>query len=124
MSLADQFAAIYWAAPRAFRLGMGKVLVPFVFAFSPSLLLVVEGLTATLTLLLLEPFVEHTRLTVRDVQDVVEAAIGGMSVSTAIAGRSRFSINRAPAAPTSPRRSCSTSSSSSARSRTSRACGT
>jgi Cu(I)/Ag(I) efflux system membrane protein CusA/SilA len=32
-------------------------------------------------------------LTVRDVQDVVEAAIGGMSVSTAIAGRSRFSIN-------------------------------
>jgi Cu(I)/Ag(I) efflux system membrane protein CusA/SilA len=32
-------------------------------------------------------------LTVRDVQDVVEAAIGGMSVSTAIAGRARFSIN-------------------------------
>jgi Cu(I)/Ag(I) efflux system membrane protein CusA/SilA len=32
-------------------------------------------------------------LTVRDVQDVVEAAIGGMTVSTAIAGRSRFSIN-------------------------------
>jgi Cu(I)/Ag(I) efflux system membrane protein CusA/SilA len=32
-------------------------------------------------------------LTVRDVQDVVEAAIGGMRVSTAIAGRSRFSIN-------------------------------
>ena len=32
-------------------------------------------------------------LTVRDVQDVVEAAIGGMPVSTAIAGRSRFSIN-------------------------------
>jgi Cu(I)/Ag(I) efflux system membrane protein CusA/SilA len=32
-------------------------------------------------------------LTVRDVQDVVEAAVGGMSVSTAIAGRARFSIN-------------------------------
>ena len=32
-------------------------------------------------------------LTVRDVQDVVEAAIGGMPVSTAIAGRERFSIN-------------------------------
>jgi Cu(I)/Ag(I) efflux system membrane protein CusA/SilA len=32
-------------------------------------------------------------LTVRDVQDVVEAAIGGMPVSMAIAGRSRFSIN-------------------------------
>ena len=32
-------------------------------------------------------------LTVRDVQDVVEAAIGGMPVSTAIVGRSRFSIN-------------------------------
>lgn len=32
-------------------------------------------------------------LTVRDVHDVVEAAIGGMSVSTVIAGRSRFSIN-------------------------------
>jgi Cu(I)/Ag(I) efflux system membrane protein CusA/SilA len=32
-------------------------------------------------------------LTVRDVQDVVEAAIGGMQVSTAIEGRSRFSIN-------------------------------
>jgi copper/silver efflux system protein len=32
-------------------------------------------------------------LTVRDVQDVVEAAIGGMPVSTAIEGRARFSIN-------------------------------
>lgn len=32
-------------------------------------------------------------LTVRDVLDVVEAAVGGMSVSTVIAGRSRFSIN-------------------------------
>jgi Cu(I)/Ag(I) efflux system membrane protein CusA/SilA len=32
-------------------------------------------------------------LTVRDVQDVVEAAVGGLSVSTAIAGRARFSIN-------------------------------
>jgi Cu(I)/Ag(I) efflux system membrane protein CusA/SilA len=32
-------------------------------------------------------------LTVRDVQDVVEAAIGGMPVSTAIDGRARFSIN-------------------------------
>jgi Cu(I)/Ag(I) efflux system membrane protein CusA/SilA len=32
-------------------------------------------------------------LTVRDVQDVVEAAVGGMTVSTAIAGRARFTIN-------------------------------
>jgi len=32
-------------------------------------------------------------LTVRDVHDVVEAAVGGMKVSTVIAGRSRFSIN-------------------------------
>jgi Cu(I)/Ag(I) efflux system membrane protein CusA/SilA len=32
-------------------------------------------------------------LTVRDVHDVVEAAIGGMTVSTVIDGRSRFSIN-------------------------------
>ncbi len=32
-------------------------------------------------------------LTIRDVQDVVEAAVGGMTVSTAIAGRARFSIN-------------------------------
>ena len=32
-------------------------------------------------------------LTVRDVQDVTEAAVGGMTVSTAIAGRARFSIN-------------------------------
>ena len=32
-------------------------------------------------------------LTVRDVQDVVEAAVGGMTVSTAVAGRARFSIN-------------------------------
>jgi Cu(I)/Ag(I) efflux system membrane protein CusA/SilA len=32
-------------------------------------------------------------LSVRDVQDVVEAAVGGMAVSTAIAGRARFSIN-------------------------------
>jgi copper/silver efflux system protein len=32
-------------------------------------------------------------LSVRDVLDVVEAAVGGMPVSTAIAGRARFSIN-------------------------------
>jgi Cu(I)/Ag(I) efflux system membrane protein CusA/SilA len=32
-------------------------------------------------------------LSVRDVQDVVEAAVGGMPVSTAIAGRARFAIN-------------------------------
>jgi Cu(I)/Ag(I) efflux system membrane protein CusA/SilA len=32
-------------------------------------------------------------LTVKDVQDVIEAAVGGMPVSTAIAGRARFSIN-------------------------------
>jgi copper/silver efflux system protein len=32
-------------------------------------------------------------LTVRDVQDVIEAAVGGMQVSTAIAGRARFPIN-------------------------------
>jgi Cu(I)/Ag(I) efflux system membrane protein CusA/SilA len=32
-------------------------------------------------------------MSVRDVQDVVEAAVGGMPVSTAIAGRARFSIN-------------------------------
>ena len=32
-------------------------------------------------------------LSVRDVHDVVEAAVGGMAVSTVIAGRSRFSIN-------------------------------
>jgi Cu(I)/Ag(I) efflux system membrane protein CusA/SilA len=32
-------------------------------------------------------------LSVRDVHDVVEAAVGGMQVSTVIAGRSRFSIN-------------------------------
>ena len=32
-------------------------------------------------------------LTVRDVHDVIEAAVGGMAVSTVIAGRSRFSVN-------------------------------
>jgi Cu(I)/Ag(I) efflux system membrane protein CusA/SilA len=32
-------------------------------------------------------------LTVRDVQDVVEAAVGGMPISTAVAGRARFSVN-------------------------------
>jgi Cu(I)/Ag(I) efflux system membrane protein CusA/SilA len=32
-------------------------------------------------------------LSVRDVQDVIEAAVGGMQVSTVIAGRARFSIN-------------------------------
>ncbi len=32
-------------------------------------------------------------LTVRDVHDVIEAAVGGMPISTVIAGRSRFSIN-------------------------------
>ena len=36
-------ANAFKAGNTAFRLGMGKVLVPFVFAFSPSLLLVVEG---------------------------------------------------------------------------------
>ncbi|KIT17870.1 TRAP transporter permease [Jannaschia aquimarina] len=33
------------AGNTAFRLGMGKVLVPFVFVFSPSLLIVVDGFT-------------------------------------------------------------------------------
>ncbi|MFC3099725.1 efflux RND transporter permease subunit [Altererythrobacter lauratis] len=32
-------------------------------------------------------------LTVRDVQDTIEAAIGGANISTAIAGRARFTIN-------------------------------
>jgi len=32
-------------------------------------------------------------LSVRDVHDVLEAAVGGMTVSTVIAGRSRFSVN-------------------------------
>lgn len=32
-------------------------------------------------------------ITVRDVHDIVEAAVGGMPVSTVIAGRARFSIN-------------------------------
>src|SRR4029450_13907261 len=42
--------------------------------------------------------IAHYGLTVRDVQDVVEAAVGGMPVSTAIAGRARFSINLGSAA--------------------------
>ena len=33
------------AGNTAFRLGMGKALVPFVFVFSPSLLLVTDGFT-------------------------------------------------------------------------------
>ena len=36
-------ANAFKAGNTAFRLGMGKVLVPFVFVFSPSLLIVVEG---------------------------------------------------------------------------------
>ncbi len=40
-------ADAFRAGNTAFRLGMGKALVPFVFAFSPSLLLVVEGFTWT-----------------------------------------------------------------------------
>lgn len=32
-------------------------------------------------------------LTVRDVHDVIEAAVGGMPISTVIAGRARFSVN-------------------------------
>lgn len=32
-------------------------------------------------------------LTVREVHDVIEAAVGGMPISTVIAGRSRFSVN-------------------------------
>ena len=38
-------ANAFKAGNTAFRLGMGKALVPFVFAFSPSLLLVVDGFT-------------------------------------------------------------------------------
>lgn len=38
-------ANAFKAGNTAFRLGMGKALVPFVFAFSPSLLLVTEGFT-------------------------------------------------------------------------------
>ncbi len=38
-------ANAFKAGNTAFRLGMGKVLVPFVFVFSPSLLLVVDGFT-------------------------------------------------------------------------------
>jgi TRAP transporter 4TM/12TM fusion protein len=40
-------ANAFKAGNTAFRLGMGKVLIPFVFAFSPSLLLVVEGFSWT-----------------------------------------------------------------------------
>ncbi|CUH37978.1 Neu5Ac permease [Jannaschia seosinensis] len=38
-------ANAFKAGNTAFRLGMGKALVPFVFAFSPSLLIVVDGFT-------------------------------------------------------------------------------
>jgi TRAP-type uncharacterized transport system fused permease subunit len=38
-------ANAFKAGNTAFRLGMGKVLVPFVFAFQPALLLVTEGFT-------------------------------------------------------------------------------
>lgn len=38
-------ANAFKAGNTAFRLGMGKALVPFVFVFSPSLLIVVEGFT-------------------------------------------------------------------------------
>jgi TRAP transporter 4TM/12TM fusion protein len=38
-------ANAFKAGNTAFRLGMGKVLVPFVFVFSPSMLLVVDGFT-------------------------------------------------------------------------------
>ncbi len=38
-------ANAFKAGNTAFRLGMGKALVPFVFVFSPSLLLVVDGFT-------------------------------------------------------------------------------
>ncbi|WP_163263965.1 TRAP transporter permease [Chelativorans alearense] len=40
-------ANAFKAGNTAFRLGMGKALVPFVFVFSPSLLLVVEGFSWT-----------------------------------------------------------------------------
>lgn len=40
-------ADAFKAGNTAFRLGMGKALVPFVFVFSPSMLLVVEGFTWT-----------------------------------------------------------------------------
>lgn len=40
-------ANAFKAGNTAFRLGMGKALVPFVFAFSPSLLLVTDGFTWT-----------------------------------------------------------------------------
>ncbi len=38
-------ADAFKAGNTAFRLGMGKALVPFVFAFSPSMLIVVDGFT-------------------------------------------------------------------------------
>ena len=38
-------ANAFKAGNTAFRLGMGKVLVPFVFVFSPSMLIMVEGFT-------------------------------------------------------------------------------
>ena len=40
-------ANAFKAGNTAFRLGMGKALVPFVFVFSPSMLLVVDGFTWT-----------------------------------------------------------------------------
>src|SRR5690606_8984125 len=40
-------ATAFRAGNTAFRLGMGKALVPFVFPLSPSLLLVVDGFTWT-----------------------------------------------------------------------------
>ncbi|QDY70950.1 TRAP transporter permease [Qingshengfaniella alkalisoli] len=40
-------ANAFKAGNTAFRLGMGKALVPFVFAFSPSMLIVTEGFTWT-----------------------------------------------------------------------------
>jgi TRAP-type uncharacterized transport system fused permease subunit len=39
------------AGNTAFRLGIGKVLIPFVFVFSPSLLIVVEGFSLNAFLL-------------------------------------------------------------------------
>jgi TRAP-type uncharacterized transport system fused permease subunit len=46
----DRGANAFRAGNTAFRLSMGKVMVPFVFVFSPSVLIVTQGSPGPFTL--------------------------------------------------------------------------
>jgi TRAP transporter 4TM/12TM fusion protein len=72
-------ANAFKAGNTAFRLGMGKVLVPFVFVFSPSMLIMVEGFT-------IESFMLATFGTILGIT-ALSAAFSGWLLGPAVAQR-------------------------------------